>query len=133
MISFRYITSHSLASSMSEETTQNAVNNSNIVDLLSTLNPAAATASTTTLTPSSGTIRNDDMNVDSSDFVPANRLLTQRQAMNTNKQRMLKFSCVVFFNLSIYLVELLREQQRQLQTMEVDDQQAFEVSFTKHR
>ena len=76
---------------MSEETTQNAVNNSNIVDLLSTLNPAAATASTTTLTPSSGTIRNDDMNVDSSDFVPANRLLTQRQAMNTNKQRMLKF------------------------------------------
>jgi hypothetical protein len=77
---------------MSGETPPSAANNSNIVDLLSTLNPAAAAASsTTTLTPSSGTMRNDDMNVDSSDFVPANRLLTQRQVINTNKQRILNF------------------------------------------
>jgi hypothetical protein len=77
---------------MSGDTPPNAVNNSNIVDLLSTLNPTAAAASSTAiLTPSTGTIRNDDMNVDSSDFVPANRLLSQRQAINNNKQRMLKF------------------------------------------
>ena len=75
---------------MSGETPTSATNNSNIVDLLSTLNPAAAAAaSSTTLTPSTGIIRNDDMNVDSSDFVP--RLLTQRQAINNNKQRILKF------------------------------------------
>ena len=83
---------------MSGETPSSAVNNSNIVDLLSTLNPAAAVAvaaaSTTTLTPSTGTIRTDDINVDSSDFVPANRLLTQRQALNNNKQRRLK---IVFY------------------------------------
>jgi len=83
---------------MSGETPPSAANNSNIVDLLSTLNPAAtaaAAASSTTLTPSSGTMRNDDMNVDSSDFVPANRLLTQRQVINTNKQRILNF-CSLF-------------------------------------
>jgi hypothetical protein len=73
-----------------------SANNSNIVDLLSTLNPTAMTAvaaavaassSTVALTPSTGTIRTEDMNVDSSDFVPANRLLTQRQATNNTKQR----------------------------------------------
>jgi hypothetical protein len=84
---------------MSGETPPNAANNSNIVDLLSTLNPAVA--SSATLTSSGGTIRNDDMNVDSSDFVPANRLLTQRQAINNNKQRILKFFfCFLYF---IYL------------------------------
>jgi hypothetical protein len=78
---------------MSGETPPNAGNSSNIVDLLSTLNPAAAAAaSSTTLTPSTGTIRNDDMNVDSSGFVPANRLLTQRQILDNNKQRILNFS-----------------------------------------
>ena len=73
---------------MSGETAASAVssNNSNIVDLLSTLNPAAATSSTVTLTPSTGTMRTDDMNVDSSDFVPANRLLVQRQALANSKQ-----------------------------------------------
>lgn len=30
-------------------------------------------------------------------------------------------------------MESLREQQQQSQNMEIDDQQAFEVSFTKHR
>ncbi|CAF0827130.1 unnamed protein product [Adineta steineri] len=103
---------------MSGETPLGAANNSNIVDLLSTLNPAATAAtaaSTTTLTPSTGTMRNDDLNVDSSDFRPANRLLSQRQALNNSKQ-----------------LESLREQQQQLQSMEIDDQQAFEVSFTKH-
>ena len=84
---------------MSGETPPTAGNNSNIVDLLSTLNPTAAAAaaasvattttiSAATLTPSTSTIRNNDMNVDSSDFVPANRLLTQRQALYHNKQRM---------------------------------------------
>jgi len=83
---------------MSGETPPNAANNSNIVDLLSTLNPAvAAVASSVTLTQSTGTIRNDDMNVDSSDFVPANRLLTQRQAINNNKQRILNF--FLFFSI----------------------------------
>ncbi|CAF4413380.1 unnamed protein product, partial [Rotaria magnacalcarata] len=66
---------------MSGETPPGTANNNNIVDLLSTLNPITATASsstttTTSLTPSTSTIRNDDINVDSSDFVPANRLLT---------------------------------------------------------
>jgi hypothetical protein len=84
---------------MSGETPPNAANNSNIVDLLSTLNPAVA--SSATLTSSAGTIRNDDMNVDSSDFVPANRLLTQRQAINNNKQRILKF--FFYFLYFIYL------------------------------
>ena len=118
---------------MSGDTPPNVANNSNIVDLLSTLNPgAAAAASTTTLTPSTATLRNDDINVDSSDFVPVNRLLTQRQAIH-NKQRILKLSFFLHFYLFIYLVESLREQQQQLHNMEIDDQQAFEVSFTKHR
>lgn len=74
---------------MSNETPSSAANNSNLVDLLSTLNPvAAAMASSTILTPSSTTSRNEDMNVDSSDFVPANRLLLQRQALHNHKQRM---------------------------------------------
>ena len=74
---------------MSNETQSSAANNSNLVDLLSTLNPAAvAMASSTILTPSSATSRNEDMNVDSSDFVPANRLLLQRQALHNHKQRM---------------------------------------------
>jgi hypothetical protein len=75
---------------MSSETPPSAASNSNLVDLLSTLNPASAAAvssSSTMLTPSTTTTRNDDMNVDSSDFVPANRLLTQRQALNNHKQR----------------------------------------------
>ena len=85
---------------MSGETPSNTASSSNIVDLLSTLNPAAAAAaasSITTLTPSTGTIRHDDMNVDSSDFVPANRLLIQRQAINNNKQRTVKFYFSLFF------------------------------------
>ncbi len=94
---------HSLAFSMSGEGQPSAANNGNIVDLLSTLNPAAAAAaSTTTLTPSTGSIRHDDINVDSSDFVPANRLLTQRQAINNSKQRILKFFSF-FFLYFIYL------------------------------
>lgn len=93
---------------MSGETPPNTANNNNIVDLLSTLNPAstavAAAASTTaTVTPSTSTIRNDDINVDSSDFVPANRLLTQRQALNNTKQRKEKF----FFNNFSRLIFLL--------------------------
>jgi hypothetical protein len=88
---------------MSGEGQPSAANNGNIVDLLSTLNPAAAAAaSTTTLTPSTGSIRHDDINVDSSDFVPANRLLTQRQAINNSKQRILKFFSF-FFLYFIYL------------------------------
>ena len=78
---------------MSGETTPAAnAGNSNIVDLLSTLNPtavatmAAAANSTTTLTPASATPRNEEMNADSSDFVPANRLLLQRQATHASKQ-----------------------------------------------
>ncbi|CAF0724285.1 unnamed protein product [Rotaria sordida] len=114
---------HSLTSVMSGETPSSTTSNNNIVDLLSTLNPVAAAAaiaavSTTTIsTPSTSTIRNDDINIDSSDFVPANRLLTQRQAIHNAKQ-----------------LESLREQQQQqqLQNMEIDDQQAFEVSFIKH-
>jgi hypothetical protein len=81
---------------MSGEIPPGVANNSNIVDLLSTLNPAAAAASTTTLTPSTAIIRNDDINVDSSDFVPANRLLTQRQAMNNTKQRISEVDLVFF-------------------------------------
>ena len=87
---------------MSNETPPSAASNSNLVDLLSTLNPAAAAAissSSTMLTPSTATtIRNDDMSVDSSDFVPANRLLTQRQALNNHKQR----SLTIFFQDLIY-------------------------------
>jgi hypothetical protein len=95
--------SHYLSSSMSGEIPPGVANNSNIVDLLSTLNPAAA-ASTTTLTPSTATIRNDDINVDSSDFVPANRLLTQRQAMNNTKQRISKVDFLGFlFTILFYL------------------------------
>ena len=119
---------------MSSESPLSGANNSNLVDLLSTLNPAAAAAVvvTTTLTSSTVTIRNDDMNVDSSDFVPANRLLTQRQTINNHKQRLFKS---LLYSLSDFFssVESLREQQQQLQNMEVDDQEAFEVSFTKHR
>jgi hypothetical protein len=88
---------------MSGETPPNAVNNSNIVDLLSTLNPVAAASSTTTLTPSTSTIRNDDMNVDSSDFVPANRLLTQRQAIHNHKQRMLKVFKKIFIIFFLFI------------------------------
>lgn len=70
--------------------TVHSASSSNIVDLLSTLNPtaaAAAASSTVTLTPSTGTVRSEDMNVDSSDFVPANRHLLQRQATLNSKQR----------------------------------------------
>ena len=115
---------------MASETPPSAVNNSNLVDLLSTLNPAVTTMG------SSSAVRSETMNVDSSDFVPANRLLLQRQAIHNHKQCMSKtnlpFEDDSYF-LFIDLVESLREQQQQLQNMEVDDQQAFEVSFTKHR
>jgi hypothetical protein len=90
---------------MSSETPSNAANNSNLVDLLSTLNPAAAAAvssSSTMLTPSTATTRNDDMNVDSSDFVPANRLLTQRQALNNHKQRLLKYSFRFYLSFCLF-------------------------------
>lgn len=79
---------------MSNETPSSAANTSNLVDLLSTLNPTVtAMASSTILTPSSTTTnRTEDMNVDSSDFVPANRLLLQRQALHNHKQRMSIYS-----------------------------------------
>ncbi|CAF4140965.1 unnamed protein product [Rotaria magnacalcarata] len=95
----------------------NRLSNASKQTLVYQATASSSTTTTTSLTPSTSTIRNDDINVDSSDFVPANRLLTQRQAINNAKQ-----------------LESLREQQQQqqLQNMEIDDQQAFEVSFTKH-
>lgn len=78
--------------SSSSSSSSNAATNSNIVDLLSTLNPAAGVTTNSSnmsvlSTPSTDSIRTDDMNGNSSDFVPANRLLTQRQALHNNKQR----------------------------------------------
>lgn len=99
---------------MSGDTQPTTTNNNNIVDLLSTLNPAAAataaaaaisTTTTTTFTSSTNTTRNDDFNVDSSDFVPANRLLTQRQAINNAKQRIFyNFTCFIPFFLYPFII-----------------------------
>ena len=72
---------------MSSETPLNAGNNNNIVDLIATLHSSSAeTVSTTALASSASADRNNDINIDSSDFVPARRLLLQCQPTNNDKQ-----------------------------------------------